>query len=144
MRARALICGARASPATDWQPSALPATLTALVHGKARTIRQVTLAWGHYWPAQPKPNVQPEPGPVKTLSATSYVVQTSLNGRSWHTAIAVHGLPRDSVDRLRLNPLRAHYVRLRISAGNSIVTAYTNSKPVHEKLTPMLEEMTVS
>jgi trehalose/maltose hydrolase-like predicted phosphorylase len=132
------------SQATDWQPSALPANVTAPVHGKARTIRHVMLVWGHYWPAQPKPNVHPKAGPVTTLSATSYVLQTSLNGHSWHTAVTVHGLSRTSVVQLGFPAVKARYVRMRITAGNSVVTAYKNSKPVHQTLTPMLQELTVS
>ena len=132
------------SPATDWQPAALPATVTAPMRAKARTIRRVTLAWGHFWPGPTKPNVHPKPGPVQTLSATSYVLQTSLNGRSWHTAISVHGLRRASPDQLRFPAVRARYVRLRMTKGNTTVTVFTNGKQTHPTVTPMLQELTVS
>jgi trehalose/maltose hydrolase-like predicted phosphorylase len=132
------------SPATDWQPTGLPATLTAPLHARARTITRATLVWGHFWPAQPKPNIHPKPRPVTTLSATSYVLQTSLNGHSWHTAISVDRLHRADVDQLRFTPVRTRYVRLRITAGNSVVTVYTNGKKAHTTLTPMLQELTVS
>jgi trehalose/maltose hydrolase-like predicted phosphorylase len=132
------------SPATDWQPTGLPATLTAPLHARARTITRATLVWGHFWPAQPKPNVHPKPRPVTMLSATSYVLQTSLNGHSWHTAVSVHGLRRADVAQLRFTPVVTRYVRLRITAGNSVVTVYNNSKKAQKTLTPMLQELTVS
>ena len=132
------------SSATDWQPTGLPATLTTPVRAKARTIRRVTLAWGHFWPGPTKPNVHPKPGPVQTLSATSYVLQTSLNGRSWHTAVSVHGLRRATPDKLRFPAVRARYVRLRMTRGNSTVTIFTNGKKTHQTVTPMLQELIVS
>lgn len=132
------------SLATDWQPAALPATVTAPMRAKARTIRRGTLVWGHFWPGPTKPNVHPKPGPVKTLSATSYVLQTSLNGHSWHTAINVHGLRRTSVVQLRFAAVKARYVRLRMTKGNTVVTVFSNGKPTHPTVTPMLQELTVS
>jgi trehalose/maltose hydrolase-like predicted phosphorylase len=132
------------SPATDWQPASLPATVTAAVAAKPRMIRRAQLVWGHWWPAQPKPNVHPKPRPVTTLSATSFALQTSANGRTWHTAIDVHGLQRADFDRLSFTPVRARYVRLRMTQGNTTVTIYTNGKKGHQTESPMLQEMIVS
>ena len=50
------------SPSTDWQPSALPATLTVPL-GAAKSVHSATLDWGRMWPPAPAPNVPPPPWP---------------------------------------------------------------------------------
>ena len=55
------------SPATDWQPVALPARLTVSVRGGLRTLRSAVLRWGRQWPSAPGPNIPPPPAPVITL-----------------------------------------------------------------------------
>ena len=132
------------SAATDWQPVSLPAAVTAPVAGGPRTISSATLAWGRFWPGPTKPNVHPKPGPVQILSATRFVLQTSLNGHSWHTAITVHVLGRTSAVKLRFAAIKARYIRLRMTTGNTIVTVFANGKPTHPTVTPMLQELTVS
>jgi trehalose/maltose hydrolase-like predicted phosphorylase len=132
------------SPATDWQPTSLPATVTAAVGARPRMIHQATIAWGHWWPAQPKPNVHPKARPVTRLSATAFVLQTSPNGRTWHTVIDAHGLRRYDSARLRFTPVRARYVRLRMTRGTTEVTVYNNSKKAHQMETPMLQELIVN
>jgi hypothetical protein len=132
------------SAATDWQPVSLPAAITAPVGPRSRTISNATLVWGHFWPGPTKPNVHPKPGPVQSLSATRFVLQTSLTGHSWHTAITVHVLGRTSSVRLHFAAVKARYVRLRMTQGNTVVTVFSNDKPTHPTLTPMLQELTVS
>jgi trehalose/maltose hydrolase-like predicted phosphorylase len=132
------------SPATDWQPVALPAAVTAPVAGGLRTISDATLVWGHFWPGAPKPNVHPKALPVTTLSATSFALQVSTNGRSWHTVINVRGLRRADTDHLHFTAVKARDVRLQMTTGNTTVPVVVNSKPAHETLTPMLQELTVS
>jgi hypothetical protein len=132
------------SPATDWQPTSLPATVSSPVGPRARTISQATIQWGHYWPVQITPNVHPVPGPVQTLSATDFALQTSLDGHHWHTAIAVTGLRRVAVDQLSFSPVRTRYVRLRMTAGNTTVIINKSGKAAHQTATPMVQELTVS
>ena len=77
------------SPATDWQPASLPATLRVAVVGRRQRVRTATLRWGRHWPPAPGPNVPPPPGPVVTLRPSRYVLQVSTNGRSWRTVKVV-------------------------------------------------------
>jgi trehalose/maltose hydrolase-like predicted phosphorylase len=132
------------SAATDWQPVSLPAAVTAPVGGRPRTISKATLVWGHFWPGPTKPNVHPKPRPVTSLSATSFAFQVSGDGRSWHTVISVRRLRRADTVHLRFTAVKARYVRLRMTKGNSTVPVVVNSKPAHETLTPMLQELIVS
>jgi trehalose/maltose hydrolase-like predicted phosphorylase len=132
------------SPATDWQPVSLPATVTAPVGRRPRTISGATLVWGHFWPGPVKPNVHPKPRPVMPLTATSFAFQVSTDGRSWQTVINVRGLRRADIDKLHFTPVRARSVRLRMTKGNTIVTVVSNGKPTHPTETPMLQELTVS
>ncbi|MBV9819690.1 MAG: discoidin domain-containing protein [Solirubrobacterales bacterium] len=131
------------SAATQWQPTALPATLTAPIHG-ARTIRRATITWGHVWPTPPKANVHPAPGPVKTLRATGYALQFSRDGRHWRTLITVRSHSPAGVDRLSFPPTLARYVRLRMTRGVTMVTVTAGTTTTVEKLAPMVQELTVS
>jgi hypothetical protein len=42
------------SPATDWQPVSVPASLTAPTSAAGRTIGRVVVTWGRLWPEPPK------------------------------------------------------------------------------------------
>ncbi len=132
------------SPATDWQPTALPAAVTVPVRAGERTISRATIEWGHWWPAVLKPNVHPVPGPVQTLSATTFELQVSSDGHRWRTVIGVHGLRRVTTDLLHFPPVRAREVRLRMTTGNTVVTVLKNNKKAHQTVTPMVQELTVS
>jgi trehalose/maltose hydrolase-like predicted phosphorylase len=106
------------SPATDWQPTALPARLTAAVHG-AHTISHATLVWGRMWPPAPAPNVPPPPGPVQTLRATDYRVLVSIDGHNWRTVARVRGVTSRTVrDQLNFGPVRARFIQLRITRAD--------------------------
>ena len=118
------------SPATDWQPVSLPATLTAPVTGDQR-LRTATLLWGQQWPPAPAPNVPPPPGPITTLRASSYELQVSGNGLTWQTVATVTGRTTGTTDVLHFAPVRARFVRLQI-------TSATGEQP------PMLEELAVT
>ena len=115
------------SPATDWQPVSIPATLTAPVQGGPQRIRTATVVWGQQWPRPPGPNVPPPPGPVTVLRASSYKVLVSTDGQSWHTVATVTG-NTGTTDVLRFAPTQASFVRLEIDASST-------SQP------PMLDEL---
>jgi trehalose/maltose hydrolase-like predicted phosphorylase len=122
------------SPATDWQPTSLPASLTAPVAPDTSAdsaISHATLRWGQQWPAAPGPNIPPPPTPVTLLRASSYRLQVSNNDSSWQTVAAVHGRVTGTSDQFQFTPVKARYVRVAI-------TTATGSVP------PMLEELTVS
>ncbi|HEY2770571.1 MAG TPA: discoidin domain-containing protein [Solirubrobacteraceae bacterium] len=119
------------SPATDWQPSSLPATLTVPLAGRHPKVATATLVWGRQWPPAPGPNIPPPPTPVTVLRATDYTVQISQNGRVWRTVAAVSGRTTGTTDVLHFKARRARYVRAHI-------TAATAGKM------PMLEELTLT
>jgi trehalose/maltose hydrolase-like predicted phosphorylase len=106
------------SPATDWQPVSLPATLTVNLPGRGRVIRSATLLWGQQWPPAPAPNVPPPPGPIKTLRASSYTLQASVNGQSWRTLGNVSGRNTGTRDVLHFSAVRARRVRVVITGSN--------------------------
>ena len=118
------------SPATDWEPATVHATLTAALRGLAAPIHTITVRWGHLWPAAPAPNVPPPPSPVIVLRPKSYSVQVSGSGKSWRTVATVHG-GRGALDTLHLKAINARFVRIRATASSST------------KL-PMLQELTVT
>ncbi len=119
------------SPATDWQPSSVPANLIAPVTEGARLLRTVTLRWGQQWPPAPAPNVPPPPGPVTTLRASSYRLFVSDDGVSWKAVATVTDRTIGTLDVLHFPAVRARFVRLEISAA-------TGTQP------PMLEELTAT
>ncbi|HTX09884.1 MAG TPA: glycosyl hydrolase family 65 protein [Solirubrobacteraceae bacterium] len=119
------------SPATDWQPATVHASLTARLRPLAGPIGTITLRWGRQWPAVPGPNIPPPPGPVVVLRPASYSVQVSGNGHGWRTVALVHGRP-GVLDTVHLkHGVKARFVRIRVTAASST------------KL-PMLEELTVT
>jgi trehalose/maltose hydrolase-like predicted phosphorylase len=106
------------SPATDWQPATVNASLTAPLQPLAGAIRTITLRWGRQWPTVPGPNIPPPPGPVVVLRPASYTVQVSSNRRRWRTVATVHG--RTGVlDTLHVKALKARFVRIRVVASSS-------------------------
>jgi trehalose/maltose hydrolase-like predicted phosphorylase len=119
------------SPATDWQPMTVKASLTAPVQPLAGSIRTITLRWGRQWPKVPGPNIPPPPGPVLVLRPASYSVQVSSNRRTWRTVALVRG--RTGVlDNIRLkHGVKARFVRIRVTA-------------VSATQLPMLDELTVT
>jgi trehalose/maltose hydrolase-like predicted phosphorylase len=119
------------SPATDWQPGKVPASLTARTAGGLRPINHAVVVWGREWPPSPGPNIPPPPGPVKTLRASSYRLQVSVNGRHWKTVASVNGVQSRVRDVLRFHKVSARYVRILISSE-------TNQTP------PQLDELTVT
>ncbi len=118
------------SPATDWRPAAVPATLTAPVaHGSGR-LTTATLRWGRQWPPAPAPNVPPPPGPVTTLRASSYQLEASTDGHNWRVLKTVNRTS-GTLDVLHFSAVSARLLRVQI-------TASSNSSP------PMLEELTAT
>ncbi|HET6877920.1 MAG TPA: glycosyl hydrolase family 65 protein [Jatrophihabitans sp.] len=119
------------SPATDWQPSSVPARLRVPLN-RPHTISHATVLWGRAWPPAPKPNVPPPPKPVRTLRPAAYQLLASTNGHRWRVIARMHTTSKRTTDRLTFAPVRARYVELRITKARK-------SAP-H----PMLEELTVT
>ncbi len=118
------------SPATDWQPSALPARLVAPL-ARPQNVSHARLTWGHEWPPPPAPNVPPPPGPVTTLRPTAYDVLVSADGTTWHTVARVHTTSARATDTVTFAPQRAKFVAIRLESA-------TTDTP------PMLEELVVT
>jgi hypothetical protein len=120
------------SPATDWQPATVHATLTAAIAPLSGRVRTIALRWGRLWPGAPAPNVPPPPGPVKVLRPSVYTVQVSTNGRTWRT-VARFGRRGGVLDTVHV-PGRAgklRFVRLRVTAPSA-------------KTLPELDELTAT
>ncbi len=132
------------SPATDWQPIRLPATLTTPLRAGHRVISRVTLVWGHLWPGVKKPNVPPAPRPVKTLRPSRYSVQVSVNGHTWRTVAQVTGRGSRATDVLRLHPVRAHWLRVVVTRGSVKPIRKTKQNQNPPPTTPMLMELTAT
>ncbi|MBV9604775.1 MAG: hypothetical protein JO027_06700 [Solirubrobacterales bacterium] len=109
------------SPATDWEPAAVHATLTAALAPLSGPVRTVTLRWARLWPGASAPNVPPPPGPVTVLRPSSYVVQVSNNGRRWHTVARVGMRPGvlDTVHVRGRAGAKVRYVRIRVTAPSA-------------------------
>jgi trehalose/maltose hydrolase-like predicted phosphorylase len=119
------------SPATDWQPVSLPATLTVRVPGGSQQVDAAAIRWGQQWPPAPGPTQPPPPGPVTTLRASSYSLLVSDDGHSWRTVATLTGRTTGTLDRLRFPATSARFVRVQITAG-------TGTQP------PTLQELTVA
>jgi trehalose/maltose hydrolase-like predicted phosphorylase len=119
------------SPATDWEPASVHASLTAPLRPLAAPISAISLRWGRQWPAVPGPNIPPPPGPVVVLRPASYSVQVSSNRRTWRTVARVRG--RAGVfDTVHLkHVVKARFVRIRVTAASATRL-------------PMLDELTVT
>jgi trehalose/maltose hydrolase-like predicted phosphorylase len=130
------------SPATDWEPARLPATLTLPLARGRRTVGRVTISWGRLWPLVTKPNVAPVPGPVRTLRASDYAVQVSVNGRRWRTVARVRGVTRRVTDVLRFRPAHARFLRVVLtrSAQRALQKTKTDQNP--PSTLPQIEELT--
>jgi trehalose/maltose hydrolase-like predicted phosphorylase len=115
------------SPATDWAPTSLPATLTVPLHG-AHRLDGATLRWGATWPPPPKPNVHPPAHPVTPRRATAYVLEGSSDGSRWQRLASVKNRAKGTVDHLHFAPTRVSFLRLK-------ETAATEGEP------PLLEEL---
>jgi trehalose/maltose hydrolase-like predicted phosphorylase len=118
------------SPATDWQPVNVPATLTAPVADAPQSVSSATVVWGQQWPPAPGPNIPPPPGPVTTLRPSKYKLLVSSDGRRWRTAATVTQ-GSGTTDVVNFTPTQASFVRLEIDSSSS-------SDP------PMLEELSVT
>jgi hypothetical protein len=115
------------SPATPWQPTALPAAITVPLHQVTR-LDQVTVRWGQAWQPPPKPNVHPPAKPVEPRRASSYLLLGSRDGHHWKTLARVKGREAGTVDKLRFAATAVRYLRLK-------ETAATGGEP------PLLEEI---
>ncbi len=104
------------SPATDWQPLALPDTLTVPLTGGYRTVNTVTLQWGRQWPAAPLTE-PPPPGPVATERASDYTVSVSSDGVHWHTVAAMKDRTTGTVDVLHFAATRCRFISLDITGA---------------------------
>jgi trehalose/maltose hydrolase-like predicted phosphorylase len=111
------LAAADGSASTDWQPSALPATLTVPLGGVHR-IHAATLDWGRVFPPAPAPNVPPPPGPVTVLRGVDYTLAASLDGHTWHTVATVHRTT-GTHDSLAFAPANARYMRLTVTSASA-------------------------
>jgi trehalose/maltose hydrolase-like predicted phosphorylase len=118
------------SPATDWEPTSLPAKLTVPLH-RTHRLDAATLRWGPTWPPAPKPNVHPPAKPVTPRRATAYVLEGSLDGSQWQRLASVKHHAKGTVDRLHFAPTAVRFLRLK-------ETAATEGEP------PLLEELETS
>ncbi len=118
------------SPATDWQPRAVPARLVVPLDG-TRTVAHALVQWGRMWPGAPAPNVPPPPGPVRTIRPTGYDLLVSQDGTTWTTVASVRTTTGRVRDVLSFPPVAARYLALRITAAPP--------GPA-----PMLQELTVT
>jgi trehalose/maltose hydrolase-like predicted phosphorylase len=107
------------SPATDWQPTSVPATLTAPTAAGEHRISRAVVLWGREWPGAPGPNIPPPPSPVTTLRASSYQLQVSSDGSSWQTVASVSGVQNRTKDVLQFAPVSAKFVRIEITASST-------------------------
>ena len=131
------------SPATDWQPVSVPATLTTSTRAGEPTLGRAVVVWGGLWPAQPKPNVHPRPRPVRTLRPAAYMLQVSANGKRWLTVASVSGHRNGTTDTLTFPKVSPRFVRVRITKGTGIAVKETiNDKTEVVTQLPMLEELT--
>jgi hypothetical protein len=119
------------SPATDWQPVKIPATLTVQL-AQPQSISAATLRWGRMWPPQPKPNVHPPAKPVKTVRPTAYRLMTSTDGTHWREVTHVRTTGSRVKDVLTFPAVSAKYIRVAITASKKQLPP------------PMLEELTVT
>ncbi len=119
------------SPATGWQPTSIPATLTVPTASGQQQVSRAVVQWGREWPPAPGPNIPPPPGPVTTLRASSYKLQVSSDGSTWHTVASVSDQQTGTKDVLQFKPVSATFVRIEI-------TASTNGTP------PLLQEVKVT
>jgi F5/8 type C domain-containing protein len=97
----------------------------------AHKVNAATVRWGQQWPEPPGPNQPPAPGPVITVRASDYALQTSMDGHTWTTVAEVHGNTKDTVDKLTFEPTRARYLRVSITKASGATM-------------PMLQELTVT
>jgi trehalose/maltose hydrolase-like predicted phosphorylase len=116
------------SPATGWQPTGTPATLTVPLM-ESHAVSKAVLTWGQEFPPPPGPNVPPPPGPVTTLRATDYDVAVSMNGRDWTTVAQIRGRTTGTEDTVSWTPQPARFVRLTITAATA------NTPPILTELT---------
>lgn len=133
------------SPATDWQPASVPATLTAPTSASKRMVGRLVVTWGRLWPEPPKPNVHPPAHPVKVLRPGAYTVQVSANGKRWVTIGSVTGHRSRVTDTFTFPKVKARFIRLKIKSGTGIsVTETINNKKKSIRQMPMLEELTAT
>jgi trehalose/maltose hydrolase-like predicted phosphorylase len=123
--------------ATDWQPDAIPATLTAPM--SSHRISHVSVTWGRTWPPALTPNIHPKPTPVRTVRSRRYSVQVMAGGR-WRTVAVVSDSSDRTRDTIRFAPVRASGVRLRLLAGSGVKTVATSSTPA-TAIMPMVQEV---
>jgi trehalose/maltose hydrolase-like predicted phosphorylase len=131
--------------ATNWQPAAIPATLTAPMAGGAHRISRVTVHWGRTWPPVIIPNVHPRPAPVRTVRSRRYAVQVSTRG-AWRTVATVDSASSRTRDTIIFPAVRASGVRLRLLAGSGVETIPAKSKTATPPvpILPMVQELTVN
>ena len=74
------------------------------------------IVWGGQWPAQPKPNIHPAPGPVIVRRATRYTLRAPPTAATGAGSPSWRG-PAGTTDALHFPAVHARFVRIRIAAG---------------------------
>ena len=92
----------------NWQPAAIPATLTVALPF-ATLVRTATVRWG------------------PQSRASSYTLQISQDGVSWRTVAAVAGRTSGPVDAINFVPSDARFLRVQITAATG-----TQPPPLNE------------
>jgi hypothetical protein len=95
------------------------------------TVSTATLQWSRQVPVPAIPDQAAPAGPVTTLRATSYVVASSFDGRTWQAVANVDQRSSGPTDVLHFAPTQARFISVRISASAA-------GQP------PMLVELTVT
>jgi hypothetical protein len=134
------------SPATDWEPTATPATLTVPTRPGHRTVSQVSVRWGQYFQPVSKVNTSPKAGPVLTLRSLRYVVEVEHGGH-WRRVALVHGRSSQLTDTVSFASVTAQAVRLQLLAGSgqhSTRTDLAGTVTPSVPLEPMVQELTAS
>jgi hypothetical protein len=81
---------------------------------------------------------------VKTLRASSYTLQASTNGRTWHTVAKVSGVTKRTADVLSFPRVRARWLRIRMTKGSQKPLKKTTANQNPPSTMPMLEELTAN
>ena len=132
------------SPATDWEPTAIPAALTVPTRSGHHTVSQVSVRWGQYFQPVSKVNTSPKAGPVLTLRSLRYAIEVE-HGAHWRRVALVHGRSSQLTDAVSFAPVRTQAVRLQLLAGSgqhSTRTDLAGTVTPSVPLEPMVQELT--
>ncbi len=117
------------SPATGWQPTALPATLTVRLPGGRHLVHGARILWGRQWPGPPSATQPPPPGPVTVRRADTSVLTVSTDGHHWHVVAQSAATTGTLEDDYSFAPVDATEISLRLTGPS------TADPPIVDELT---------